>query len=54
MGLGAVYLGSWNANLSMVNYLGKEAPTLDNSNNAQFQQALKDRRFVSLSLRTTF
>jgi Protein of unknown function (DUF1302) len=54
VGLGAVYLGAWNANLSVVNYLGKEAPTLDNSSNAQFQQALKDRRFVSLSLRTTF
>jgi hypothetical protein len=37
-----------------VNYLGKEAPTLDNNSNAQFQQALKDRRFVTLSLRTTF
>lgn len=54
VGLGAVYLGNWNANLSVVNYLGKEAPTLDNNSNAQFQQALKDRRFVSLSLRTTF
>jgi hypothetical protein len=54
LGLGAVYLGNWNANLSVVNYLGKEAPTLDNNSNAQFQQALKDRRFVTLSLRTTF
>ncbi len=54
VGLGAVYLGNWNANLSVVNYLGTEAPTLDNNSNAQFQQALKDRRFVSLSLRTTF
>jgi hypothetical protein len=54
IGLGAVYLGTWNANLSYVHYLGKEAPTLDNANNAQFQQALKDRNFVTLSLRTTF
>lgn len=54
LGLGAVYLGSWNANLSYVHFLGKEAPTLDNSNNAQFQQALKDRNFVTFSLRTTF
>lgn len=54
LGVGAVYLGTWNANLSVVNYLGKEAPTLDNNSNAQFQQALKDRRFVTLSLRTTF
>ena len=54
IGLGAVYLGSWNANLSYVHFLGKEAPTLDNANNAQFQQALKDRNFVTFSLRTTF
>jgi len=54
IGLGAVYLGTWNANLSYVHFLGKEAPTLDNANNAQFQQALKDRNFVTFSLRTTF
>lgn len=54
LGVGAVYLGTWNANLSVVNYLGKAAPTLDNNSNAQFQQALKDRRFVTLSLRSTF
>lgn len=54
LGLGAVYLGTWNANLSYVRYLGREAPTLDNANNAQFLQALKDRNFVTLSLRTTF
>ena len=54
VGLGAVYLGTWNANLSYVHYLGREAPTLDNRNNAQYLQALKDRNFVSLSLRTTF
>lgn len=54
IGLGAVYLGTWNANLSLVRYLGTEAPTLDNASNAQYQQALKDRNFVSLSLRTTF
>lgn len=54
VGLGAVYLGTWNVNLSYVHYLGTEAPTLDNASNAQYQQALKDRDFVSLSLRTTF
>lgn len=54
LGLGAVYLGTWNANLSAVRFLGRAASTLDNSNNAQFQQALKDRNFLSLSLRTTF
>lgn len=54
LGLGAVYLGSWNANLAYTHYLGPEGPTLDNNSNAQFTQALKDRNFVSLSLRTTF
>lgn len=54
VGLGAVYLGTWNANLSYVHFLGREAPTLDNRNNAQYQQALKDRNFVTFSLRTTF
>jgi len=54
VGLGAVYLGTWNANLSYVHYLGREAPTLDNRNNAQYLQALKDRNFVTFSLRTTF
>lgn len=54
VGLGGVYLGRWNANLSYVRFLGRAAPTLDNANNAQFQQALKDRNFVSFSLRTTF
>ncbi|WP_348752415.1 DUF1302 domain-containing protein [uncultured Aquincola sp.] len=54
LGLGAVYLGNWNANLNYVRFLGPEGPTLDNANNAQFKQALKDRNFVTLSLRTTF
>ena len=54
LGLGAVYLGNWNANLNLVRFLGPEGPTLDNANNAQFKQSLKDRNFVSLSLRTTF
>lgn len=54
IGLAGVYLGSWTASLNYVHYLGKEGPTLDNANNAQYRQALKDRNFVSLSLRTTF
>lgn len=54
LGLGAVYLGTWNVNLSYVHYLGTEGPTLDNASNAQFTQALKDRNFISLSARATF
>jgi hypothetical protein len=54
LGLRGVYLGVWNVSLNYVSYLGPEGPTLDNANNAQFKQALKDRDFVSFSLGTTF
>ncbi|WP_284615098.1 DUF1302 domain-containing protein [Aquabacterium humicola] len=54
LGLGAVYLGTWYANFSVVRFVGPEGPTLDNASNAQFKQALKDRHFVTFSLRTTF
>jgi hypothetical protein len=54
IGLTAVYLGKWTASLNYVHFLGPEGPTLDNANNAQFKQALKDRNFVTFSLRTTF
>lgn len=54
IGLAGVYLGKWTGSLNYVHYLGKEGPTLDNNNNAQFRQALKDRNFLSFSLRTTF
>lgn len=54
IGLAGVYLGKWTGSLNYVHYLGKEGPTLDNNNNAQFRQSLKDRNFLSFSLRTTF
>lgn len=54
LGLSAVYLNKWVLAANYVHYLGKAAPTLDATNNAQFQQALKDRNFVTLSVRTTF
>lgn len=54
LGLRAVYLNVWNASLNYVRFLGPEGPTLNNANNAQFKQALKDRNFVSFSLSTTF
>jgi hypothetical protein len=54
VGLTAIYLGKWTASLNYVRFLGPEGPTLDNTNNAQFKQALKDRNFVTFSLRTTF
>lgn len=54
VGLTAVYLGKWTASVNYVHFLGPQGPTLDNANNAQFKQALKDRNFVTFSLRTTF
>jgi len=54
IGLTGVYLGQWTAAVNYVHYLGAEGSTLDNTSNAQFKQALKDRNFISLSLRTTF
>lgn len=54
IGLTAIYLGKWTASLNYVHFIGPEGSTLDNANNAQFKQALKDRNFVTFSLRTTF
>lgn len=54
IGLTAVYLGQWTAAINYVHFLGPQGSTLDNTSNAQFKQALKDRNFISLSLRTTF
>jgi hypothetical protein len=54
VGLAAVVLGRWTASLNYVQFLGPEGSTLDNANNAQFKQALKDRNFATFSLRTTF
>lgn len=54
LGLNAVYLGSWNLAINYVHFLGKAAPTLDAANNAVYRQALKDRSYLTVSLRTTF
>ncbi len=54
LGLAATYLGKWNFGINYVRFLGNAAPTLDAANNAQFQQALKDRDYLSFSVRTTF
>ena len=54
IGLSGTYLNRWIAAINYVGYFGPEGPTLDNASNAQFKQALKDRNFVSVSLRTTF
>lgn len=54
LGLSAVYLGNWTFAVNYVRFLGKAAPTLDSANNAQYQQALKDRDYLTFSVRTTF
>lgn len=54
LGLNAVYLGTWNLGVNYVHFLGKAAPTLDANTNAAYQQALKDRNYLTVSLRTTF
>jgi Protein of unknown function (DUF1302) len=54
LGLGAAYLGQWFANLAYVHYLGPEGSAQNNAGFFQYKQSLKDRNFVSLSLRTTF
>ncbi|MDD0837754.1 DUF1302 domain-containing protein [Curvibacter sp. HBC61] len=54
LGLAGVYLGRWNVALTYQHFYGKEGTTLDINNNTQFLQALKDRDYLTLSLRTTF
>jgi Protein of unknown function (DUF1302) len=54
LGLAATYLGSWNFGINYVHYLGEAAPGLDAANNAQYKQALKDRNYLTLTVRTTF
>lgn len=54
LGLNAVYLGAWNLGLNYVHFLGKAGPSLDATSNTAYQQALKDRNYLTVSLRTTF
>jgi hypothetical protein len=54
IGLQGTYLGTYFIGLTYVKYLGPIGPTLDAQSRAQFTQALRDRDFMSLSLRTTF
>lgn len=54
IGVSGTYLGKWIASLNYVHYLGPIGGSTDNNSNVQFKQALKDRNFVTFSLRTTF
>lgn len=52
--LNATYLDVWRGSLSYTHYLGKAGTFLDENNHASYQQSLKDRDFVSLTVRRTF
>ncbi len=54
LGLAGTYLGNWNFALNYVQFLGAAGTTLDTNNNAQYLQALKDRNYLTFSVRTTF
>jgi hypothetical protein len=54
VGITGTYLDRWIAALNYVHYFGPEGGSLDNAQFAQFKQALKDRDYLTLSVRTTF
>ncbi|MFN3986770.1 MAG: DUF1302 domain-containing protein [Rhodocyclaceae bacterium] len=54
IGLQGTYLNRYMILLSYVNFYGPTGPSLNAENFTQFKQALKDRDYVSVSLRTTF
>ena len=54
IGVTGTYLGRWIASVNYVHYLGPIGTSVDDNTNVQFKQSLKDRNFVTFSLRTTF
>lgn len=54
LGISAIYLNGWTVAANYTRFYGPEGPTLDGVNNAQFTQALRDRDYISLSIRNTF
>jgi hypothetical protein len=54
VGISAIYLNGWTLAANYTRFYGPEGPTLDAANNAQFKQALRDRDYLSLSIRNTF
>jgi hypothetical protein len=54
IGLNGRYLESTRFKLSYTHYFGAEALQIDSSNNLSWQQTLKDRNFIALSISTTF
>lgn len=54
IGVSGTYLDVWRFSLNFTHYFGPEGTYLDSANHQTFKQTLKDRDFVSLSLRRTF
>jgi hypothetical protein len=54
IGVVGTFLARWIFSTSFVHYYGPVGPTLDASQQLQFKQNMKDRDFVTVSVRTTF
>lgn len=54
VGLNATYLDAWRFGINYTHYFGPEGTFLDALNQGSFKQSLKDRDFISVSVRTTF
>lgn len=53
-GLNGSYLDVWRFSLAYTHYFGPEGNFLDANNHYTYKQAMKDRNFISLSVRRTF
>lgn len=54
IGLNGSYLDVWRFSLALTHYFGPEGNFLDADNHYTYKQAMKDRNFISLSVRRTF
>lgn len=54
IGLNGTYLDTWRFGINYTHFFGPEGTVLDAANHISFKQTLKDRDFISMSLRTTF
>lgn len=54
IGLNATYLDAWRFGINYTHFFGPEGTFLDAANHGSYEQSLKDRDFISMSVRTTF
>lgn len=54
IGLNATYLDAWRFGINYTHFFGPEGTFLDAANHISFKQSLKDRDFISASVRTSF